>query len=100
VNSVALDPLPSLPDDHDLVSSKGVRKEFGDVSLMTLWRWRNEPKDPRLRFPAPDVVINDHNYWYRRTLRQYRQQIKMLKSAPVGAASSAEAETIRRRRAS
>ena len=67
MNSVALDPLPTLPDDHDLVSSKGVRKEFGDVSLMTLWRWRNEPKYPRLRFPAPDVVINDHNYWYRKT---------------------------------
>ena len=67
MNSVALDLLPTLPDDHDLVSSKGVRKEFGGVSLMTLWRWRNVPKDPRLRFPAPDVVINDRNYWYRKT---------------------------------
>ena len=100
MNSVALDPVPTLPDDTDLVSSKGVRKEFGGVSLMTLWRWRNKPKDPWLRFPAPDVVINDHNYWYRKTLRQYRQQVEMSGSDPAGAASSAEAETIRRRRAS
>ena len=74
MNSVALD-LPTLPDDDDLVPSKAVRKEFGNVSPMTIWRWRNKPKNAQLQFPPPDVVINDQNYWKRRTLRQHRARI-------------------------
>lgn len=71
VNSVALD-LPVLPDDNDLVSSKTVRKENGNVSHMTIWRWRHSAK---VQFPPPDVVINERNYWKRRTLRLHRARI-------------------------
>jgi hypothetical protein len=71
VNSVALD-LPALPDDNDLVPSKTVRKEYGNVSQMTIWRWRNSA---RVQFPPPDVVINERNYWKRRTLRLHRARI-------------------------
>ena len=39
---------------------------------MTLWRWT---RDPRIRFPPPDVVINGRKYWKRKTLRQHRQRI-------------------------
>jgi hypothetical protein len=64
--------LPSLPDDDDLVPSGIVRRENGGVSSMTLWRWT---RDPRVRFPPPDIVINNRNYWTRKTLRRHRARI-------------------------
>ena len=67
-----LDFLPALPDDEDLVPSPIVKKENGGISDMTLWRWT---RDPRIRFPPPDVVINGRKYWKRKTLRQHRQRI-------------------------
>ena len=67
-----LDFLPALADDEDLVPSPIVKKENGKISDMTLWRWT---RDPRIRFPPPDVVINGRKYWKRKTLRQHRQRI-------------------------
>jgi hypothetical protein len=70
----ALEQLPPLPDDNDLVGSAAVKKENGNVSDMTLWRWQ---RDERVQFPAPDLVINGRNYWTRRTLRQHRHRLEM-----------------------
>jgi hypothetical protein len=67
-----LDFLPAPPDDEDLVPSRIVKKENGGISDMTLWRWT---RDPRIRFPPPDVVINGRKYWKRKTLRQHGQRI-------------------------
>jgi hypothetical protein len=60
-----------LPDDDDLANSAWARALYGDVSQMTLWRWS---RDPRIRCPAPDVIINGRRYWRKRTLRQHRQR--------------------------
>jgi hypothetical protein len=70
----ALEQVPALPDDDDLVGSAAVKKENGNVSGMTLWRWQ---RDERVQFPAPDLVINGRNYWKRRTLRQHRHRMEM-----------------------
>jgi hypothetical protein len=39
VDCDALEPLPPLPDDNDLVGSAAVKKENGNICDMTLWRW-------------------------------------------------------------
>ena len=70
----APDQLPALPDDDDLIPSAAVKEEFGKISDMTVWRWQ---RDPRVRFPLPDVVILGRNYWKRRTLRQHRHRMEM-----------------------
>ena len=67
--------LPILADDDDLVPASIVKKENGSVSDMTIWRWQ---RDPQIRFPKPDVIINGRRYWKRRTLRQHRQRIENL----------------------
>jgi hypothetical protein len=35
----ALEQLPSLPDDDDLIPSSVVKRENGGICDMTLWRW-------------------------------------------------------------
>jgi hypothetical protein len=64
---------PILVDDDDLVPSSVVKKENGGITDMTLWRWT---RDPRIQFPAPDVILNQRRYWKRRTLRLHRQRIE------------------------
>jgi hypothetical protein len=58
-------------DDETLVPSPVVRKENGDISDMTLWRW-SQPGS-RVRFPPPDEIINGRKYWKRGTLRRHRE---------------------------
>jgi hypothetical protein len=65
----------NLPDDDDLLPSSIVKKENGDISDMTLWRWT---RDPIIQFPQPDLVINNRKYWKRGTLRRHRQRIENL----------------------
>jgi hypothetical protein len=43
VDRDALEQLPSLPDDDDLVPSSVVKRENGGICDMTLWRWTYEP---------------------------------------------------------
>jgi hypothetical protein len=74
--NVGVDDLEPLPDDEDLVPSSDVRRENGNVTAMTLWRWS---RDPRINFPPPDVVINNRNYWKRRTLRRQRRRMEETK---------------------
>lgn len=42
------------------LSASKVRRRYGGLSEMTLWRWR---KDPDLAFPEPDLQIRGINYW-------------------------------------
>lgn len=60
-------PTPSV-DDETLLTSAQVRARVGGVSTMCLWRWT---RDERVKFPAPDVVINSRKYWYAGTIRQF-----------------------------
>ena len=73
-----LDFLPALADDEDFVPSPIVKKENGGISDMTLWRWT---RDPRIKFPPPDIVINGRKYWKRRTLRRHRRRLEVQQSA-------------------
>lgn len=59
-------------NDHandPLLDARGVSAETGGKSTMTIWRWQ---RDPRVNFPAPDVVINNRNYWYRSTITGWK----------------------------
>jgi hypothetical protein len=55
-------PTVNLPDDDELVSSAIAKRENGIGSDMTMWRWTH---DPRIKFPPPDVIINNRKYWRR-----------------------------------
>jgi hypothetical protein len=59
-------------NDDDLVPSAVVKREYGGISDMTIWRWS---RDERVQFPPPDVVINGRKYWKRGTLRQHRARV-------------------------
>ena len=50
---------PTLYPDDDLISAAAVRRKFGKISKMTLWRW---VADPDLSFPQP-TKIRGRNYW-------------------------------------
>lgn len=67
-------PAASTPDhvDHDpLVRDTIVAKEFGGVSLMTLYRWTN---DPKLGFPPP-IKIRTKNFRSRRALEEFKTRM-------------------------
>ena len=55
---------PKPAGGRDLLNAKKVKVRVGGVSDMCLWRWT---RDPEVRFPAPDVVINGRKYWYDTT---------------------------------
>tara|TARA_R110002094_G_scaffold85688_20_gene89724 strand:- start:735 stop:977 length:243 start_codon:yes stop_codon:yes gene_type:complete len=44
---------------HRLISVADVRKMFGDVSDMTIWRWL---KDADLNFPKP-IYVQRRRFW-------------------------------------
>jgi predicted DNA-binding transcriptional regulator AlpA len=41
-----------------LMDARGTREYIGNISEMTLWRWRQA-----LGFPAPDLIIGRRNFW-------------------------------------
>lgn len=43
--------------DDPLASQTRVKKQLGDISDMTMWRWRRKGILP------PPIVINSRNYW-------------------------------------
>ncbi len=59
-------------DDETLLTSAQVRARVGNVSAMCIWRWMH---DERVKFPAPDVVINKRNYWYSGTIRHFNARV-------------------------
>jgi hypothetical protein len=68
--------IAALDQSHDqLVPDTIVRKEFGGVSLMTLYRWTN---DPELGFP-PAVKIRTKNFRSRRAIEDFKA--RMMRSA-------------------
>lgn len=56
-STVASD-FPAAPEDV-LVTSAVVRRRYGQISDMTLWRWL---RDPVVGFPQP-LVIQRRRYW-------------------------------------
>ena len=58
-------------DNETLLTTAQVRARLGRVSTMSLWRWA---RDPRVAFPAPDVVLNHRNYWRLGTLRRWEAE--------------------------
>jgi predicted DNA-binding transcriptional regulator AlpA len=54
-----------------LVPDPTVAKEFGGVTLMTLYRWTN---DPRLGFPPP-VKIRNKNFRSRRAIEDFKARV-------------------------
>jgi predicted DNA-binding transcriptional regulator AlpA len=55
-------------DDDVLLTSKHVCARFGDVTVMSLWRWMN---DEKIAFPKP-LKINNRNYWRLGDLRHWQ----------------------------
>jgi predicted DNA-binding transcriptional regulator AlpA len=60
----------SEPRDDDLVTSREVRRMFGGVSEMTLWRWM---RSESVQFPQP-ISISNKNYWLLGDLRRFRER--------------------------
>ncbi|WP_262049308.1 hypothetical protein [Bradyrhizobium sp. Bra78] len=63
------------PALDQLVPDPLVAKEFGGVSLMTLYRWTN---DPKLGFPPP-VKIRTKNFRSRLAIEEFKA--RMMHSA-------------------
>jgi predicted DNA-binding transcriptional regulator AlpA len=65
-------PIPPIhPHQDKLVRDRAVAEEFGDVSLMTLYRWTN---DTKLGFPPP-VKIRNKNFRSRRALEEFKARL-------------------------
>jgi predicted DNA-binding transcriptional regulator AlpA len=53
------DETAEVEQPHRLIGVADVRKMFGDVSDMTLWRWL---KDADLKFPKP-IYVQRRRFW-------------------------------------
>lgn len=53
-----------------------VRRRYGGISQMALWRWVHEDK---IDFPEPDLILNSRHFWEESTLDAFdaRQVAKM-----------------------
>lgn len=60
----------SEPRDDDFIASREVRRMFGNVSEMTLWRWM---RSETVQFPRP-ISISGKNYWSLGDLRRFRER--------------------------
>ena len=61
-----------IPDNDTRISQPHAAKLLGDVSQMTLWRWR---KNPALNFPR-SVQINGRHYYVRAEILKWRPPLK------------------------
>jgi hypothetical protein len=57
-----------------LVPDPMVAQEFGDVTLMTLYRWDHDPKMIAQGWPPP-VKIRKRNHRSRRALDAFKQKL-------------------------
>lgn len=60
---------PNVPDD--LVADTQVRKEFGGISSMSLWRW---DRDPKLGFPKK-YQIRKRNFRSRKEIEAFKRTV-------------------------
>jgi predicted DNA-binding transcriptional regulator AlpA len=49
-----------MKQNDPLVSATELRKTFGGVSTMTIWRWLRMPNDP---LPPPAALIAGRRFW-------------------------------------
>ena len=56
--------------DDDLLNSREIRRMFGGVCEMTIWRWTHSEQ---IGFPKP-VQIGRRNYWRRGDIRRWREE--------------------------
>ncbi|HMA75249.1 MAG TPA: hypothetical protein VKP67_27735 [Xanthobacteraceae bacterium] len=70
-----LEPIkPETVDPDALLSTRQVCAMFGNVTTMTLHRWRFHPTPGAPKFPDPDCRIGSVNYWTRATIIAYRDE--------------------------
>lgn len=48
--------------ENELIPSSQLRKLFGGVTDMSIWRWLRLPNDP---LPPPVAVISGRRFWRR-----------------------------------
>jgi hypothetical protein len=58
--------IPPSAMGDPLLNSTDVRRHCGNVSVMTLHRWRGA-----LGFPSPDLVLLRKNYWRLSSLERW-----------------------------
>jgi predicted DNA-binding transcriptional regulator AlpA len=61
--------LGSTSSNHNLLRAPQVRKRYGGISDMCLWRWL---RDPKLDFPQP-FIIRKRRYWHTSKLEAWEQ---------------------------
>jgi hypothetical protein len=47
-----------------LLDGKTVKRDLGNISEMSLWRWSRDRG-----FPVPDLIIGRRKFWYRSTVQ-------------------------------
>jgi predicted DNA-binding transcriptional regulator AlpA len=60
--------MSKVPDDDTRITQPDAARLLGNVSQMTLWRWRN---NPALNFPQ-SVEINGRHYYVRSEILNWR----------------------------
>jgi predicted DNA-binding transcriptional regulator AlpA len=62
-----------MSDIEVLIPDPAVAKEFG-ITLMTIWRWDNDPKKIALGWP-PKVQLGKRNYRHRSQLELFKSNL-------------------------
>jgi predicted DNA-binding transcriptional regulator AlpA len=66
----------SIDDDQRRVTQPEAARLLGNVSLMTLWRWRHNPD---MHFPEA-IEINGRIYFRRKEILNWRPPVKASSS--------------------
>ena len=69
-----------MQSDDRLVSATELRKTFGGVSHMAVWRWLRLPNDP---LPAPTAIISGRRFWRRSDVEAWLTRRKPAGRKPV-----------------
>ena len=66
--------------DDPLVSAAELRKLFGGVSHMAVWRWLRLPNDP---LPPPAAIISQRRFWRRSEIESWLSRRKPAARTPA-----------------
>jgi predicted DNA-binding transcriptional regulator AlpA len=55
-----------------------VRRRYGGISEMGLWRWIN---DGKINFPKPDMIPNGRRLWSEETLDRFDARLSVKEAA-------------------